>query len=93
MGVRGPTGPSFLDSFTEGSIFVNKREDMTFFDSVTQQPSIFTKPIYDYAGGYTNTTKDLTIYWNYDDIMVFIPGTDIRASYNNDDTYNSFLLF
>ena len=76
-----------------GSNFVNKREDKSFFDTITQQPSVFTKDTSIYTNGSSNTTKDLTVYWHYDDIIAFMTDTSYQAFYNNDSTYNRIIPY
>ena len=76
-----------------GSSFVNKREDKSYYDLITQQPPIFTKDTSIYTDSYSNTTKDLTIYWHYDDIIAYMTDTSYQAFYNNDSTYNRIIPY
>ena len=97
--INGKLELSIIDTTTNevtsnlkvGSNFVNRREDKSFFDTITQQPSVFTKDTSVYTDGSSNTTKDLTVYWHYDDIIAFMTDTSYQAFYNNDTTYNRII--
>jgi cytoskeletal protein CcmA (bactofilin family) len=67
--------PASAISGTISSSSVNAN-NQTFFDILTQQPGKFT------FDSSSNTTANLTINWNYDDIKAKISGTEYQALLN-----------
>jgi predicted acyltransferase (DUF342 family) len=67
--------PASAISGTISSSSVNAK-NQTFFDILTQQPGKFT------FDSSSNTTANLTINWNYDDIKANISGTAYQALLN-----------
>jgi cytoskeletal protein CcmA (bactofilin family) len=51
-------------------VIVNNR-NQSFYDVITQQPQLFTKNA-SYTDGYSNTTKVITVFWTYDDVLAKI---------------------
>ena len=93
LSVVDPNTNEVTSNLKVGSNFVNRREDISLFQAITQQPSTFTKDTSIYTNGSSNTTKDLTIYWHYDDIVALITDTSYQAFYNNDSTYNRVIPY
>ena len=91
LSVVDPDTNEVTSNLKVGSNFVNRREDKSFFDTITQQPSVFTKDTSIYTDGSSNTTKDVTVYWHYNDIIAFMTDTSYQAFYNNDNTYNRII--
>ena len=91
LNIIDPDTNEVTSNLKVGSNFVNRREDKSFFDTITQQPSVFTKDTSIYTDGFSNTTKDLTVYWHYDDIIALMTDTSYQAFYNNDNTYNRII--
>ena len=60
-----PITNTISDTVNVGSNYVNKREDKSLFDSITQQPSVFTKDTSIYMEGVNTTAKDIDLYWHY----------------------------
>ena len=91
LSIVDPLTSEVTSNLKVGSNFVNRREDISLFQSITQQPSVFTKDTSIYTNGSSNTTKDLTVYWHYNDIIALITDTSYQAFYNNDNTYNRII--
>jgi predicted acyltransferase (DUF342 family) len=87
----GSIPKSAIISGTSGSdTYVNNRSQ-SFYDVITQQPNTFTKDTSIYANGYSNTTKVVTVYWNYDDILAKISNSSELAYLNFDTSYKRIL--
>jgi predicted acyltransferase (DUF342 family) len=87
----GSIPKSAIISGTSGSdTYVNNRSQ-SFYDVITQQPNTFTKDTSTYANGYSNTTKIITVYWNYDDILAKISNSSELAYLNFDTSYKHIL--
>jgi hypothetical protein len=65
-------------------VIVNNR-NQSFYDVITQQPQLFTKNA-SYTNGYSNTTKVITVFWTYDDILAKISNSSELAFLNFLDT-------
>ena len=77
--IIGGVGSGSGSSSSSGGSVVNAN-GQTFFDIITQQPGKFT---YDNS---SNTTANLKINWNYDDIKGKITGTTYQAFLNFQST-------
>ena len=73
-----------------GSDTIVNNRNQSFYDVITQQPNTFTKNT-SYTDGYSNTTKSVTIYWTYDDILAKIMNSSELAYLNFDTSYKKTL--
>jgi cytoskeletal protein CcmA (bactofilin family) len=73
-----------------GSDTIINNRNQSFYDIITQQPNTFTKNT-SYTDGYSNTTKSVTIYWTYDDILAKIINSSELAYLNFDTSYKKTL--
>jgi cytoskeletal protein CcmA (bactofilin family) len=74
-----------------GSDTIINNRNQSFYDIITQQPNTFTKNTSSYTDGYSNTTKSVTIYWTYDDILAKIINSSELAYLNFDTSYKKTL--
>ena len=73
-----------------GSDMIVNNRNQSFYDIITQQPQLFTKNA-SYTDGYSNTTKDINLYWIYDDILAKISNSSEIAFLNFDTSYKKTL--
>jgi hypothetical protein len=74
-----------------GSDTIVNNRNQSFYDVITQQPLRFTKDVSTYADGSSNTTKVVTVYWTYDDILAKILNSSELAFLNFDTSYKKIL--
>jgi cytoskeletal protein CcmA (bactofilin family) len=74
-----------------GSDTIINNRNQSFYDIITQQPNTFTKNTSTYTEGYSNTTKSVTVYWTYDDILAKIINSSELAYLNFDTSYKKSL--
>ncbi|MGA1047696.1 MAG: hypothetical protein ACO3UU_06775, partial [Minisyncoccia bacterium] len=88
-----PITNTLSDTVKVGSNYVNKREDKSLFDCITQQPNIFTKNTSVYTDGVNTTAKDINLFWHYDDIIAYMTDSsfEIQATFNYDNTYTQII--
>ena len=82
---------SAIRSEVGGNDTIVNNRNQSFYDVITQQPQIFTKDVSTYADGSSNTTKVVTVYWTYDDILAKILNTSELAFLNFDTSYKKIL--
>jgi predicted acyltransferase (DUF342 family) len=79
-----------ITALVGGSGLVVNNRNQSFYDIITQQPQPFTKNV-SYTDGYSNTTRSITAYWTYDDILAKIPNSAEFAVLNFDTSYKKIL--